>query len=125
MKMATEFIAGTDGDDVLTGGVDSKDFTGGLGNDVIDATQGENVIHFNPGDGIDTVDFNVERSYQYADFLQASSDALSDPANFANPEFRSPFSRHAAGELINPLPSKTASVRGELQDNGSVDPMAA
>src|SRR3954447_12291851 len=125
MKMATEFIAGTDGDDVLTGGADSKDFTGGQGNDVIDATQGENVIRFNPGDGIDTVDFNVERSYQYADFLQASNNALSDPANFLNPEFRSSFFRHADRELINTLPSEIASVLGELQDNGSVDPMAA
>jgi hypothetical protein len=37
---------------------------------VIDATQGVNTIHFTPGDGVDTVNFDVPRSYQYADFCR-------------------------------------------------------
>jgi Ca2+-binding RTX toxin-like protein len=122
--MATEYVVGTDGDDVLSGGLGTNDFTGGLGNDVIDAAQGVNTIHFSPGDGVDTVNFNVARSYQYADFLQASLSALDELDGFSGSAYSNTFFRRADSSLIGTLPSDIASLLTEFQD-GPVNPAGA
>ena len=78
-----KYLVGTDGDDNLGGGPGLNDYMGGPGNDSIDGTDGVNTIHFNLGDGVDTVLFAPPRTYQYADFLQAATQGLAQLESFS------------------------------------------
>src|SRR5689334_11433048 len=124
--MATDMtLVGTDGDDILTGGEGTDDITGGLGNDVIGAAEGTNTLHFNLGDGVDTVAFNVPRTYQYADYLAAATTALDELSSFTGTDYSNRFFRNADSELFSSLPSDIGSFLRELQNNGTVDADAA
>ena len=123
--MATDLnMVGTDGDDVLGGGPGTNEFTGGLGSDVIDAAQGTNTIFYNPGDGVDTVCFSVPRTYQYADYLQASVSALNELDSFSGTDYSNTYFQQADSSLFQSLPSDIAGVLTQLHD-GSVTVDAA
>jgi Ca2+-binding RTX toxin-like protein len=127
--MATQFVVGTEGDDWLSGGPGENDFTGGAGNDLIDAAQGVNTIHFNPGDGVDTVNFNVPRAFQYADFLQAAMDGLNELNGFQGSSYSNEYFSTADRTLFRDLPADIAAVLTELHNSrtgeGSADPADA
>ena len=127
--MATQIVVGTEGDDVLSGGPGQNDFTGGTGNDVIDAAEGVNTIHFNPGDGVDTVNFNVPRTYQYADFLQAAMDGLNELNGFTGSSYSNEYFSTADRTLIRDMPADIATVLTQLHNSrtaeGSANPADA
>lgn len=127
--MATQIVVGTEGDDVLSGGPGENDFTGGTGNDVIDAAEGVNTIHYNPGDGVDTVNFNVPRTYQYADFLQAAMDGLNELNGFTGSSYSNEYFSTADRTLIRDMPADIAAVLTQLHNSrtaqGSANPADA
>jgi len=119
--MADVTMVGTDGVDMLSGGTTSNEFTGGLGDDIIDASQGTNTINYSVGDGVDTVCFSVPRTYQYADYLTASLAALDELNSFSGTDYSNTFFRRTDSTLFTSLPSDIASVLNDLQNNGSVN----
>ena len=127
--MATQFVVGTEGDDWLSGGPGENDFTGGAGNDFIDAAQGANTIHFNAGDGVDTVNFNVPRALQYADFLQAATDGLNELNGFQGSSYSSQYFSTADSTVFGDLPPDIAAVLTQLHNSstgaGSANPADA
>jgi Ca2+-binding RTX toxin-like protein len=119
--MADVTMVGGDGVDMLSGGTTSNEFTGGPGDDIIDASQGTNTINYSIGDGVDTVCFSVPRTYQYADYLTAATAALDELASFTGTDYSNSFFRRTDSTLFSSLPSDIGSVLTQLQDNGSVD----
>src|SRR5689334_5417990 len=126
--MATQFV-GDEGDNPLEGGPGENEFTGNAGNDVIDATEGVNTIYYNQGDGIDTVNFTVPRDYQYADFLQAATDALNELQDFSGSSYSNEYFGSADRNLVRDLPPEIADVLSQLHNTrsgeGSVNPADA
>jgi len=116
--MATQFV-GDEGDNTLEGGPGENEFTGNAGNDVIDATEGVNTIYYNQGDGIDTVNFTVPREYQYADFLQAATDGLSELDGFSGSSYSNEYFGNADRNLVRDLPPEIADVLSQLHNTRS------
>src|SRR5215510_4010749 len=127
--MATSIIIGTSGDDTLASTPGVNDISGGADNDSIDGTQGVNTIHFNLGDGIDTVAFTPPRTYQYADFLQAAQQGLAQLATFSGDQYTNDYFASADASLFGNLPPEIGSVLSQMQGAngtpGAVSPTAA
>ena len=107
-------IVGGTGDDPLQAEPGANDITGGPGNDIILATDGLNTIHYQLGDGVDTVKFALPRTYQYARFLTEATSALANQSNFRD------FVTTANTSLINALPFDISSVLNDMR-RGPVD----
>ena len=113
------YITGTNGDDNLSGGPGLNDYTGGVGDDTINATDGLNTINYQLGDGVDSVSFALPRSYQYAQFLTAATDALADSSSFSGTSYSNHYFATANQSLIDALPYEISSALSAMRQTWS------
>ena len=113
--MATNYVTGTPGDDFLGPTAGVNNYTGGAGDDAIDGTDGVNTINFAAGDGVDTVNFAMPRTYQFADFLSAAQQALNDLSSFSGSQYSNAYFASADTSLLYALPPDIANTLAAFQ----------
>ena len=130
------YVVGTSGDDVLAPTDGMNDYLGMGGNDTIDGSTGVNTIHYNSGDGVDTVKFALPRTYQFADFLTAAQNGLTELGSLGGAsQYSNSYFASADSSLIGLLPADIADSIAGFQSvyspeaggwvQGSLDPAAA
>jgi len=113
-------IVDNSGDDTLYAAPGTNDIVGGAGNDTIYANDGLNTIHYQSGDGVDSIKFALPRTYQYARFLTEAVNALADPSKLSGASYSNSYFSNANAALVGQLPSEISSTLSALRRGGSV-----